>query len=198
MSSQDLLSNLSAHDRELFWKYGQGEKVNVPFQCVHHAFEHQARSNPNLTAVEELDHKITYGELERKANCLAARLRGSGVNIGSRVCLLVERSFWLPIGYLGILKAGGAYIPLDGNVVSDSTLNHIIKDSAPAVILTLRKFHHRLVDASTEVVFLDEALCSTFTLGHCIKPRDLTSSSNSVYTLYTSGKSLAHVSLLID
>lgn len=106
---------------------------------------------------------------------------------GSRVCLLVERSLWLPIGYLGILKAGGAYVPLDGNVVSDSTLQHAIADSAPVVILTLRKFQHRVADASAEVVYLDEALCTSYNPGHCIKPRDINSSADSVYTIYTSG-----------
>ncbi|KAG2017477.1 nonribosomal peptide synthetase 12 [Coprinopsis cinerea AmutBmut pab1-1] len=184
----DLLSHLSANDRALFWEYGQGAKAFVPFQCAHHAFEFHAKANPDLTAVEEFETKITYKELDRQANCLATRLRGSGVNVGSRVCLLVERSPWLVIGVLGVLKAGAAYIPFDGNVVSDSTLKHAIQDSAPTVILTLRKFQHRVADAaSTEIVYLDETLCTSYNPNHCTKPRDFTSSTNSVYIIYTSG-----------
>ncbi|KAH6906423.1 nonribosomal peptide synthetase 12 [Coprinopsis sp. MPI-PUGE-AT-0042] len=187
MVATNLVSHLNPHDQALFWKYGTGAKADVPFQCVHHAFEHHARAHPHLTAVEEFEVKITYGDLDNKANCLAARLRTSGANLGSRVCLLVERSPYLPIGVLGTLKSGAAYIPLDGNVVSDSTLKHAIKDSAPTVILTLRKFENRVKDAGVEVVYLDEVLCSSFNPHHCVKPKDFATSKNSVYIIYTSG-----------
>ncbi|TFK24962.1 nonribosomal peptide synthetase 12 [Coprinopsis marcescibilis] len=187
MASTDLLSNLSSTDRTLFWKYGIGAKQTVPFECAHHAFEFHAKNNPDLIAVDELGTTMTYGELDRRANCLAARLRSVGVVQGSRVCLLVERSIPLPIGVLGVLKAGAAYIPLDGNIVSDSTLKHALLDSGSTVALTLRKFEHRLEGAPVPVVFLEDAICPTHNHNHCIKPRDTTTSEDSVYIIYTSG-----------
>jgi non-ribosomal peptide synthetase component F len=189
MVATNLVSHLSPHDQKLFWQFGLGAKVDVPFQCVHQAYEHHAKAHPHLTAVEEFEVKITYGDLDNKANCIAARLRASGANLGSRICLLVERSVYLPIGALGALKTGAAYIPLDGNVVSDSTLKHALKDAAPTVILTLRKFEHRVKEAGIEIVFLDEALCPSFNPHHCVKPKDFATGKNSVYIIYTSGKS---------
>jgi acyl-CoA synthetase (AMP-forming)/AMP-acid ligase II len=190
MASSDLLSHLSATDRALFWKYGIGAKASVPFQCVHHAFEFHAQSNPDYTAVDELGTTITYAELDRRSNCLAARLRSIGVTQGSRVCMLVERCISLPIAVLGILKAGAAYIPLDGNVVSDSTLKHALKGSGSSVAVTLRKFEHRVADAPVPLVFLDDALCPGYNPGHCVKPRDTTTAHDSVYIIFTSGKCL--------
>lgn len=190
MASSDLLSHLSATDRALFWKYGIGAKASVPFQCVHHAFEFHAQSSPDFTAVDELGTTITYAELDRRANCLAARLRSVGVAQGARVCLLVERCMLLPIAIIGILKAGAAYIPLDGNVVSDSTLKHAMKGSGSTIAVTLRKFEHRVADAPLPLIFLDDALCPNYDPCHCIKPRDTTTSNDSVYIIYTSGKRL--------
>ncbi|KAG2001812.1 nonribosomal peptide synthetase 12 [Coprinopsis cinerea AmutBmut pab1-1] len=187
MASSDLLSHLSATDRALFWKYGVGAEVSVLFQCVHHAFEFHAKSNPQLTAVDELGTTLSYGELDRRANCLASRLRSVGVVQGSRVCMLVERAVTLPVAVLGILKAGAAYIPLDGNIVSDSTLKHALVDSGSTVALTLRKFEHRLEGAPVPVVFLDDAICPSYNPSHCVKPRDTTTSKDSVYIIYTSG-----------
>ncbi|TFK21474.1 nonribosomal peptide synthetase 12 [Coprinopsis marcescibilis] len=187
MGSADLLAHLSPADQALFWKYGQGAKVFVPFQTVHQAFEFHARTNPNEIAVEDFEKQVTYAELDRQANCLATRLRGSGVNLGSRVCLVVERVPLILTGILGVLKAGAAYIPLDGNVVSDSTLKHAIKDSAPTVILTLRKFQHRVEGSGPEIVYLDEVVCRSHNVDHCVKPRDFASPRNSVYVIYTSG-----------
>ncbi|KAH6915590.1 nonribosomal peptide synthetase 12 [Coprinopsis sp. MPI-PUGE-AT-0042] len=187
MASSDLLSHLSATDRALFWKYGIGAKTPVPFECVHHAFEFHAKSNPDFTAVDELGTTITYAELDRRANCLAARLRSIGVTQGARVCMLVERCISLPVAVIGILKTGAAYIPLDGNVVSDSTLKHALQESGSTVAVTLRKFEHRLADAPVPLVFLDDALCPSFNPNHCTKPRDTTTSKDSVYIIYTSG-----------
>ncbi|EAU85234.1 nonribosomal peptide synthetase 12 [Coprinopsis cinerea okayama7 len=187
MTGHPLLSQLSEIDQHRFWEYGRGPRTVVPFECVHHAFEHHAQANPHLTALEEFDTKISYRELDNRANCLATHLRGLGVDVGSRVCLLVERTPRLVVGILGIVKAGASYVPLDGNVVSDGTLHHAIRDSTPTVVLTLRKFQHRLADTSSKVVYLDDVLCSDYDPGHCIKPQDSATKSDSVYIVYTSG-----------
>ncbi|MBZ4336731.1 condensation domain-containing protein, partial [Corallococcus sp. AS-1-12] len=76
-------------------------------------FEAQARRTPDAVAVVSGKQRLTYREVEAKANQLAHRLRKLGVGPESRVGLCVERTADVVVGTLGILKAGGAYVPLD-------------------------------------------------------------------------------------
>ncbi|RDB22102.1 Linear gramicidin synthase subunit C [Hypsizygus marmoreus] len=183
---QDLLQHLSESDRELFNKFGLGETIQHPFECVHHAFEHHARANPDLIAVEDFGHKITFAELDRQSSCLAGRLRARGVLPNSRVCLLVERSILMVVGILAILKAGAAYVPLDGNVVANKTLEYALKDSGSSLVLLQRKFTHRI--GATPTLCLEDSICdSPFPSTHCVKPEGLAKKDDSAYIIYTSG-----------
>jgi non-ribosomal peptide synthetase component F len=56
---------------------------------------------------------LTYGELNRRANQLARRLRARGIGRNAPVGICLERSPAMIVGWLAILKAGGAYVPLD-------------------------------------------------------------------------------------
>ncbi len=79
---------------------------------IHELFRDQAARTPDAVAAVLGPARITYGELERRANQLARRLAASGAADGI-VGLLVERSLEMLVGMLGILKAGAAYLPLD-------------------------------------------------------------------------------------
>jgi non-ribosomal peptide synthetase component F len=81
--------------------------------CLHHLIERQARLTPDHIAVVHEDSRLTYRELDRRSNLLAAELRTMGVGPDALVGLLVERSLDLIVGIVGILKAGGAYVPMD-------------------------------------------------------------------------------------
>ena len=81
----DPLAGLSATDRRLFWQLGVGPSAPLPHRCVHHAFEEQAAAHPDAIAVEHLGDTITYGELDRQANRLAALLAAHGVRPGDNV-----------------------------------------------------------------------------------------------------------------
>lgn len=181
---QDPLSCLSPSERTLFHRFGTGEVQKTPFSCVHHAFECYARLQPDTPAVVNFQESITYGELDRQANCLAAHLIDWGVRVDSRVCVLVERSILMVVAMLGVLKAGAAYIPFDGNVVSDSTLAHALKDSGSDVVLTLPKFMSRV--AGEFALNLEDILCQTSS-EHCVKPKDLATADSGAYVIYTSG-----------
>ncbi|HKH44467.1 MAG TPA: amino acid adenylation domain-containing protein, partial [Thermoanaerobaculia bacterium] len=80
---------------------------------LHDLFEHQAARRPGAIAVTCGSERLTYGDLNARADRLAERLRAAGVGPGTLVGLAVERSLDLVAGILGILKAGGAYLPLD-------------------------------------------------------------------------------------
>jgi amino acid adenylation domain-containing protein/non-ribosomal peptide synthase protein (TIGR01720 family) len=81
--------------------------------CIHELFEAHARARPDAVAVEADGLALTYGELDRRATRLAARLRAEGVGPETLVGVFAERSAALVVGVLGVLKAGGAYVPLD-------------------------------------------------------------------------------------
>jgi amino acid adenylation domain-containing protein len=81
--------------------------------CVHQLFEIQAAQQPEATAVEDGDGRLTYGELNSRANQLARHLRERGVGPEVRVAVALERSADLVVALLAVLKAGGAYVPLD-------------------------------------------------------------------------------------
>lgn len=183
--NQEPLQSLSPVGRALFNKFGRGEHREYPMKCVHQAFEFQARNHPDAIAVEDLYEKITYARLDRQANCLAAHLREMGIFPGSRVGLLVERSIHMVIGIMAILKAGAAYVPLDGNVVSSSTLTHALRDSDASLVLVQDKFAERVF--MTPTLSLEEFVCSHTSVTECSKPEDLSSPDDSAYIIYTSG-----------
>ncbi|HVT17363.1 MAG TPA: amino acid adenylation domain-containing protein [Thermoanaerobaculia bacterium] len=81
--------------------------------CLHRPFEDQAARAPERWAVIAEGERLTYGELDRWAGRLAARLRSLGVGPGTRVGVCLEPCAGMVAGLLAVLKAGGCYVPLD-------------------------------------------------------------------------------------
>ncbi|MEW6301938.1 MAG: amino acid adenylation domain-containing protein [Verrucomicrobiota bacterium] len=81
--------------------------------CLHQLFEAQAARTPDQPAVAFEDQRLTYAELNHRADQLARHLRTLGAGPEVLVGLCVERSVELVVGLLGILKAGAAYVPID-------------------------------------------------------------------------------------
>jgi microcystin synthetase protein McyA len=80
---------------------------------IHQLFERQAAARPDATAVVFAEQRLSYRELNERANKLARYLQRLGVGPESLVGICIERSAEMIVGLLGILKAGGAYVPLD-------------------------------------------------------------------------------------
>ncbi|MFN2633629.1 MAG: amino acid adenylation domain-containing protein [Thermoanaerobaculia bacterium] len=97
-------------------------------------FEEQVHLRSEAVAVVGADCTLSYGELNRRANRLAHRLRALGVEAEVPVGICVERSPEMVVGLLAILKAGGAYVPLDANYPRER-LAFLIADSDPPVLL---------------------------------------------------------------
>jgi amino acid adenylation domain-containing protein len=90
--------------------------ANVPLQtCFQQMFEEQVAKTPERVAASHAGKKITYGELNRRANRLAHYLRRNGVGPEVVVALLMNRGIDMLISILAVFKAGGAYLPLDPN-----------------------------------------------------------------------------------
>ena len=135
--------------------------------------------------MEHLGDTITYAELDRQANILANHLRASGICPGTRVCLLVQRSILMVVGIVAVLKAGAAYVPLDGVIVTQSTLEHVLKDSGAKLVLTMNEYVHRV---SGSPAFCLENIASLPQI--VSKPEDMSAPTDSVYIIYTSGMAM--------
>ncbi|MDB5098063.1 MAG: non-ribosomal peptide synthetase, partial [Cyanobacteria bacterium RYN_339] len=114
--------------------------ARVPFADntgVHRLIEARAAAGPDAIAVVFGDERLTYAELDLRANRLAARLHALGVAPEVKVGLCVERSLDLVVGLLGILKAGGAYVPLDPDYPAER-LAFMVADAQMPVMVTQR------------------------------------------------------------
>lgn len=100
-------------------------------------FRQQAARTPDHPAVVCDQRSLTYGELDRLSDLLAADLRKRGVRAETPVGILIGRSELFPVSFLGILKAGGAYQPLDPGYPPDR-LQYMIKDSGMEILITGR------------------------------------------------------------
>jgi amino acid adenylation domain-containing protein len=98
-------------------------------------FEGQVRRSPGAVAVGCEGERLTYAELNGRANRLAARLRRLGVGPEERVGMYFERSLELVVAIVGILKAGGAYVPFDP-VYPAERIAFMVADAQPRVLLT--------------------------------------------------------------
>lgn len=99
------------------------------------AVDQQADTAAERLAVQGPDGSLTYGELSRRADALAARLHQVGVQPGDLVGLFVERSAGLVVAALGILRAGATYLALDP-AYPDERVRWMLEDSGAAAVLT--------------------------------------------------------------
>ncbi|MDA9535698.1 hypothetical protein ACM41_05190, partial [Bradyrhizobium sp. CCBAU 21362] len=102
--------------------------------CIHELFEAQVRRAPDAVAVVHEEERLSYGELNARANRLAHHLIGLGVRPDQPVAICVARSVAMVVGLLAILKAGGAYLPLDP-AYPPARLRQVLDDAAPRVLL---------------------------------------------------------------
>ncbi len=119
-------------------------------------FATQAALRPAAVAIELGDGSLTYGELERRAARLAARLRRLGVGPEVPVGLCLERTLDLPIAIVAALAAGGAYLPLDPAAPVER-LDFLLADARAPVVITTGELAGRLVGVAARLVLLDRA-----------------------------------------
>ncbi len=154
-------------------------------KCLHELFETQVERAPNAVAVMFEDERLTYGELNRRANQVAHHLRKRGVKAEVLVGIMMERSIEMVVGLLGILKAGGAYLPLDP-AYPQERLSFMLEDAEVPVLLTQKRLSESLPEHNAEVVYLEtdwEAIAGESTENFDGGAR----AENSAYVIYTSG-----------
>jgi amino acid adenylation domain-containing protein len=132
VSEAKLLSD--AEEQQLLVEWNDTKRTYEP-QSLAELFAAQVERTPDNTAVIFGGQRISYRELNERANALTAELIARGVGPEIVVGLKLERSIELVIALLGVLKAGGAYVPLDPSY-PEERLQFIIDDAKPKIILT--------------------------------------------------------------
>jgi amino acid adenylation domain-containing protein len=152
-------------------------------------FEASAAARPDGVALEEPGGaSISYGELDRRANRLAARLRGHGTGPEDVVGVYLEPSVDLVVAVLGILKAGGAYLPLDPSYPVHRVA-FMLSDARPRVVLTRTGLLASLPAVMARILCVDrdEGEPASDPAGS-LAPAGL-APDNLAYVIYTSGSS---------
>ena len=152
-------------------------------KTISELFEEQANKTPNNVAVVFGMQKLTYKELNEKANSLAYYLRKNGIETNDLVGIMVNRSLEMIIGMLAVLKAGGAYIPIDPTYPKDR-IEYMLKSSNSKLLLTQEHLHD--ITDFKNCVYIDLSNDSIYSLpndnlNHTNTPEDL------AYVIYTSG-----------
>lgn len=171
--------------------FGQGPIVDVPQKLVHEAFRNIAVQYPSTTAVEHNGRGITYAELDLASTQLSHRLIRLGIRPRDRVVLLAQRSIPLIVAILAVLKSGCQYVPLDGGVVPDSALEHVIADADPSFILCLPRYldrAHRFFLSETQVLSLEEPWTSPSDVDVEVGQKISVEPGDGAYLIYTSGQ----------
>lgn len=152
---------------------------------IHGRFEAQAALTPEAVAVNLADRRLTYRELNHRANQLAHYLRARNIGPDVFVGICSDRTVELVVGLLGILKAGGTYVPIDPQYPPERRA-FMLQDSKSSIILTERAFAGDFADPATPIVLLDDDW-PAIARESGANPENLVGPDNLAYVIYTSG-----------
>jgi amino acid adenylation domain-containing protein len=128
-------------------------------KCVHELIEEQAGRTPDALAVADAAARLTYRELNARADVVARCLRTRGVHEDVTVGVCFPRSAGMVVALLGVLKAGGAYVAMDPSYPANR-LAYLLGDARAAALLTTSGLRHTLREevGETAMLTLDELL----------------------------------------
>lgn len=145
-------------------------------------FKEQVSQHPDAIAVVDAQSSITYMELDRQSDILAARLKDLGVTDGRFVSMMLPRTKAFLIAVIATFKAGGAYVPLDSDMPEDR-LHFMLKDSQTAVLLTTLDWYSKVQSFQDSPILLIEDIDWTAPSVALDESRP----TSLAYMIYTSG-----------
>lgn len=185
---------LDDDERETVLRFARG--VERPFHryALPDLVAMVAGRSPESVAIVAGEDTVTYGELYRRAEALAARLTSLNVQPGDRVGLALERGIDAVVAILAVNIAGAAYVPLDlglpvqrlSRILEDSSCVHVLTHSASLDKLQLA--HMRVTkdpDNGFGVLCLDEQPPAAMAAPEASAPPVPVDSD--AYVIYTSG-----------
>ena len=184
-------SHLTPQERDTIlhrWSGNPSDPALERDELLHELFETQADLRPNAAAVECAAVRLTYADLERRANQLARHLRDHGVTRGSFVAFWLPRSADVYVALLAVMKAGAAYVPLDPDYPADR-IAYILGDCRVHALITTADLAAHANSLTCPLVLLDQhrtdiARQPTLRL---TRSDTATTPSDLCYVIYTSG-----------
>ena len=153
-------------------------------RCVHQLIEAQVARTPDAPALVFGQQRLSYAQLNRRANRLAHRLIAAGVGPDVLVGLALERSIEMVVGLLAVLKAGGAYVPLDPEYPRER-LAYMLEDSGVKLLLTQAHLLQQLpIPQGLDHLVLGESWFEGYSDSN---PGIVLDGENLAYVIYTSG-----------
>ncbi len=182
LSDIDIVTEAEKH--KLLYEFNNTTVDYPKNKTIVDLFEEQVEKTPNSTAVIFGNEKLTYKELNEKANQLARYLLNNGVQKHDIVALRVDKSFEMIIGILAIIKAGCTYLPINMSYPQER-VNYMLTDSSTKFLLTTSNILDS-INSSIKKLEIDLGnskiySSNTSNLNEKISPEDL------IYIIYTSG-----------
>jgi amino acid adenylation domain-containing protein len=176
---------LTEPEQRLLTEWSGTTREDLPAEPILHLFEEQALQEPEKDAVVYRDQRLSYGELNRRANQLAHYLCHHDAGPGTIIGICIDRSIEMVTAILGVLKSGAAYVPLDPTY-PDERLAYMIADAGIQTVLTNRELEQELPATQSKVIVIndDSQGISRFSDSdpeQSVSPEDL------AYIIYTSG-----------
>ncbi len=181
LSEVSLLDDKERH--QLLVEWNQTEADYPRELCLHQGFENQVQKNPEAVAIEYGEQRLTYAEVDQKANQVAHYLQKQGIGPEMLVGICVHRSPEMIIGLLGVMKAGAAYVPIDP-AHPQERIAYMLQDTEAKVVLTQQELVDLLPEMEIDVVCLDGDALATEPVEPVVSS---VTSRNLAYVIYTSG-----------
>ena len=174
--------------RRLLSEWNSEKSESTEAACMQQRFEAQAELTPEAIALVFADRRLSYRELNTRANQLAHHLQSLGVKPETAVGVYLERSDDLIVALLAVLKSGGAYVPLDPSYPADR-LAFMLEDARVPVLLTESKLLRGLTEKKegTETKIISIDAWSQFAGESTSNPVSAVTPDNLAYIIYTSG-----------
>ncbi|NEQ47685.1 MAG: amino acid adenylation domain-containing protein [Leptolyngbya sp. SIOISBB] len=126
---------LTQAEQQQLWQWNQTQADYPADLGLHQLFERQVEQTPQAIALMATDQRLSYQELNQRANQLAHYLQAHHIGPETLVGVCLERTADLVVALLAVLKAGGAYVPLDPTYPAER-LAFILQDAQVALLLT--------------------------------------------------------------
>lgn len=177
----DEIDIVTAEEKEIIEKINKTDAKYPMNKTVYNIFEEQVEKTPNRIAVSINNEKITYKELNSRANKLANYLVKKGVSTDIPVGIRINKSIEMIVGILAIIKAGGCYLPINLSY-PEKRVSFMLKDSKAKLLLTNNKSNDLKLEIET--INLDDSNI------YEQDDKNLTIKNNIddlIYIIYTSG-----------
>ncbi|MEO7533123.1 MAG: amino acid adenylation domain-containing protein, partial [Ferruginibacter sp.] len=191
------LSIITEIERQQLLSFNKSEEEDKKYKTIIELFEEQVLKSPDSIALVFEDARLTYTELNGRANQLAHYLRERGVKRQELVPICIGRSLEMIVGILAILKAGGAYVPIDPEYPAERT-GYMLEDINASIVLGSEATRLRIQTAKTiEIIELDVDW-SVISNQSIDNPGIVSAPDHLAYVIYTSGSTGRPKGVLIE